>query len=274
MARARNIKPGFFENEDLADLPVAARLLFIGLWTLADREGRLEDRPKRIKMQILPMDDLDVDELLQELANSGFIDRYGKCTRQVRCKHQAQYIQILNFGKHQSPHVKEKASTIPAPDKHQTSTRQAQERDVPAPPDSLNPDSLNPDSKTTCAEPPSDSAPAADDSPDDPVVFEMQATGGRTYGVRQSQVDEWSEAFPGVDIMAEMRKSAAWQNASASRRKTHNGMAKHLVGWFERAQNSGRGSGGGPKNPSGPPRSFENENYRGGGFRNTAGGSQ
>ena len=54
MARARNIKPAFFKNETLVELPVETRLLFIGLWTLADREGRLEDRPKRIKMEIYP----------------------------------------------------------------------------------------------------------------------------------------------------------------------------------------------------------------------------
>ena len=50
MARSRNIKPGFFKNEDLLDLPYEYRLLFVGLWTLADREGYLEDRPKRIRM--------------------------------------------------------------------------------------------------------------------------------------------------------------------------------------------------------------------------------
>ena len=61
MARARNIKPSFFTNEDLVELPFEDRLLFIGLWTLADREGRLEDRPKRIKMAVFPADNVDVD---------------------------------------------------------------------------------------------------------------------------------------------------------------------------------------------------------------------
>jgi len=147
MARARNIKPGFFENEDLAELSIAARLMFIGLWTQADREGRLEDRPKRIKMQILPLDDVDPDDLLQQLHDAGFIYRYGESTRQVRCKHQRQYIQVLKFEKHQSPHCKEKASTIPAPDKPGASTRQAEKGPCDAPPDSLNPDSLNEDTK-------------------------------------------------------------------------------------------------------------------------------
>ena len=54
MARARNVKPGLMANERLAELPAIARLLFVYLWVLADREGRLEDRPKRIAAQALP----------------------------------------------------------------------------------------------------------------------------------------------------------------------------------------------------------------------------
>jgi len=76
MARARNIKPGFFKNEDLVELPFEYRLLFAGLWTLADREGRLEDRPKRIKMELFPADNVDVDHGLGELERYGFIQRY------------------------------------------------------------------------------------------------------------------------------------------------------------------------------------------------------
>jgi len=35
--RARNIKPGFFSNEDLAECSPWSRLCFAGLWLLADR---------------------------------------------------------------------------------------------------------------------------------------------------------------------------------------------------------------------------------------------
>ena len=73
MARARNIKPGFYKNEDLAECSPWARLIFPGLWMLADREGRMEDRPKRIKGELLPYDSIDVDPLLEELARWGFI---------------------------------------------------------------------------------------------------------------------------------------------------------------------------------------------------------
>jgi|GEM_PF-382406 len=108
MARARNIKPGFFDNEVLGEMPPLARLLFIGLWCLADREGRLYDRPKRIKKELLGYDDItadDVDNMLRELCDNEFIIRY-----QVANEH---YIQIINFLKHQNPHLKEKESEIP-----------------------------------------------------------------------------------------------------------------------------------------------------------------
>jgi len=54
VARARNIKPGFFKNDQLAECHPLARLLFAGLWCEADRAGRLKDRPKRLKVECLP----------------------------------------------------------------------------------------------------------------------------------------------------------------------------------------------------------------------------
>lgn len=106
MARARNIKPGFFRNADLAELSFECRLLFIGLWTLADREGRLEDRPKQIKMEIFPADNLDCDEALDMLAATGMLTRYEHGGKR--------YLQVVNFLKHQNPHRDERVSTIPA----------------------------------------------------------------------------------------------------------------------------------------------------------------
>jgi len=136
MARARNIKPGFFTNDELVELPFETRLLFIGLWTIADRAGRLLDRPKKIRMDIFPGDDVDVDKSLCSLALSGFIARYVADGRPC--------IQIINWDKHQNPHVKEAASTIPAIDQHQTSTIQAPVNAQPLPERAgLIPDSLN-----------------------------------------------------------------------------------------------------------------------------------
>ena len=105
--RARNIKPAFFKSDQLAQCTFAARLLFIGLWCLADREGRLEDRPARIKMEVFPADEADCSALLDELEGQGLIRRYA--ARGLRC------IQIPRFFAHQKPHANEAASQLPAP---------------------------------------------------------------------------------------------------------------------------------------------------------------
>ncbi len=108
MARSRNLKPSFFMNEVLADCSPLARILFAGLWTIADREGRLEDRPKKIKAALLPYDNCDAEELLCELDRSGFILRYEV--------EKSDYIQIVTFKIHQNPHQKEQPSLIPGPE--------------------------------------------------------------------------------------------------------------------------------------------------------------
>jgi hypothetical protein len=123
MARSRIIKPEFFQNEELVALPPIARLLFIGLWQLADRDGRQEDRPGKIKLAILPADDCDVDDLLRQLAEKELIVRYEVAG--------TRYLAIPKFLAHQCPHISEKSKGIPppnppsavqAPDKHSAST--------------------------------------------------------------------------------------------------------------------------------------------------------
>jgi len=124
MARARNIKPGFFANDSLAECDPLARLLFIGLWCICDREGRLEDRPKKIKVQTLPFDNCDIDALLSQLSQRGFIDRY----QSNGCK----VLQVNNFTKHQKPHVNEPPSTYQAPTLVGAKKRQAPTKHPPS----------------------------------------------------------------------------------------------------------------------------------------------
>ena len=119
--RSRNIKPSFFSNEHLAECSFESRLLFIALWTLADRDGRLEDRPKKIKMAAFPADNVNVDECLDELASSEgeLIRRYTVAGKP--------YIEITNFSKHQRPHHQEKGSDIPPPTTQNTGKNEESE---------------------------------------------------------------------------------------------------------------------------------------------------
>jgi hypothetical protein len=112
MARIRTIKPDFFIDEDIAEMPPLCRIVFQGLWCQSDREGRLEDRPKRLKAQVMPHDDVDMNEVLDTIEKHGFIVRYEVGGRRL--------IQVRTFGKHQYPNKKEPPSTIPAPCQHET----------------------------------------------------------------------------------------------------------------------------------------------------------
>uniref|UniRef100_UPI0040483A9B hypothetical protein n=1 Tax=Rheinheimera sp. TaxID=1869214 RepID=UPI0040483A9B len=108
MARARNIKHAFFMNDDLAErnCPLG-RLLFIGLWTLADYKGELEWRAGKIKAQLLPYDECDIKQLAINLDKSGFIRFYSDGDRVL--------LNIPNFEKHQNPHKNEKAGGSDVP---------------------------------------------------------------------------------------------------------------------------------------------------------------
>jgi hypothetical protein len=123
MSRSRNIKPGFFKNDLLAELPFEFRILFQGLWCEADREGRLLDRPKRLKAEIFPYDDVEVGKGLNMLDGFGFIQRYSVAG--------VGYIQITNFTKHQNPHKKEAPSEIPGPELAEHCASTVQDPEIP-----------------------------------------------------------------------------------------------------------------------------------------------
>lgn len=102
MARARNIKPGFFQNDEqqtpdlsfswrlkarrldadeffyddiLAECRVESRLLFLGLWALANDMGWLPDDPIQIHRHLPILGDVRVDDLLNDLVSHGQIER-------------------------------------------------------------------------------------------------------------------------------------------------------------------------------------------------------
>jgi hypothetical protein len=97
-------------DDVLSGLSPYARLLIIAfLPMLADREGRLEDRPKKIWAESFPYEPhVDIDQLLTELFDYGYINRYRVETKN--------YIQINDFESTQKPHGTEKDSLIPDPE--------------------------------------------------------------------------------------------------------------------------------------------------------------
>lgn len=101
MPRARNLKPGFFKDAKVVACSFPARLLFEGLWCLADYKGRLKYVPIEIKMELFPADDVDVESLIGELTDQGLIQIY-------RDHSGSALVQVTNFELHQNPHQNER----------------------------------------------------------------------------------------------------------------------------------------------------------------------
>lgn len=108
MARQRMLHPDFFTDPKVVRCSMAARLLFQGLWCLADRDGRLEADPLALKMRVLPGDSVDIAKLLGELEREGLVRLYSTAGKQLAW--------LPGFAKRQRPHPKEPKSELPGPD--------------------------------------------------------------------------------------------------------------------------------------------------------------
>lgn len=111
MGRIRTIKPEFFLHEGLYDLEeetsLPVRIAFAGLWTQADREGRFKWRPRQLKTQILPYDDVDFSRVLDALLTRGFIGKYAV--------EGYEYGYVPGFLDHQVINNRERDSSLPEP---------------------------------------------------------------------------------------------------------------------------------------------------------------
>lgn len=81
-------------------------------------------------------------------------------------------------------------------------------------------------------------------SPPSPVLVQVPCSGsgrGGVFDVTQEMVDQWSQDFPGVDVLRVVRQAAVWSRENASRKKTAKRMRAWLTGqWLSKAQDSGR----------------------------------
>lgn len=236
--RARNIKPGFFKNELLGVMDPMTHLTFAGLWLLADKNGRLEDRPQKIKGELFPFRECDIERHLGELERANFIVRYKSGN--------FGYISVINFKKHQSPHHTEKPQGYPPPpsetviittelpvtvkspvhngyvtvssplDNGEITVRQRSE--------SLIPDSLNPESppnplkgERTCGLP-------RKGRPPEPTGFDDFWNAYPKKRGKDAARKAWRKAKPPLDAVL---KALEWQTASADWTKDNGQFIPH-----------------------------------------------
>lgn len=149
MARIRSVKPEFWADEDFArDVPNRdARLLYIGLWNLADEHSRLRGDPRYVKGQVFAYDDdltpAVIDSLLDQLARAGKVQRYRSGS--------SAYLFLPNLAKHQRLETSKVESRLPAPPDPSEpapmaavgADKSARDPDEPAPRADVSPPSAN-----------------------------------------------------------------------------------------------------------------------------------
>lgn len=94
MSKIRGVKPETWTDDKIVSVSPLARLLFIGMWNFSCDNGHSDNSPLQLKMRILPADNCDINELLQELIDAGLVEVMGE------------YLFIPTLSEHQKPHKK------------------------------------------------------------------------------------------------------------------------------------------------------------------------
>lgn len=228
MSRIRTIKPEFFTSADVVGCSPLARLLFIALWCEADRSGRMEWKPKTLKLRYLPADDCSIEALAAELEAAGMLRIYEADGRSLA--------EVPNFGKHQVINNREAQSALPARVVDASGTRAPRVK-------------AEGKEGRKGKEDARDDPVALQDGPAPPPVASIPLVDGTEFEVSSIKAAEWCAAFPAVDVGQRLLAIRAWCIANPTRRKTRRGAEAFIVQWLGKDQDSGRGGTKAPKTP-------------------------
>jgi hypothetical protein len=275
MGRIRTIKPEIGTHELLyrlerqTGLPI--RFCWGMLFTQCDREGRFLWRPTILKLAIVPYDNLDFSDVLTAFHEAGFIQKYS---------HGGElYGVIPTWRKHQSINGREMTSRLPGPEDSGSSliqpkaalflddalplfaTESTREARVTshvghAPQGEGKGREGNGREGIT-----GNARDASTNEQPQPMLEEVFLTfpcqgKRRNWHLTPTILNEWQEAYPGLDILDECQKALQW--IKANKPKTSAGMPRFLVNWFNRAVERARpaqavGRNGKPYDYAAPP---------------------
>ena len=263
MARTRNIKPSFFKNEHLAECDPLTRLLFVGLWTLADSDGRLECRPLRIKAELFPYDNCDIVAMLEQLRERGFIRAYAAGD--------ARFIDIPAFCSHQRCHPSEASNGFPSFEDGRAVNFHGEQLFFTAglvevekvtfsaaKPEAVKNNCEQGKITASCALPSLSSFPSSNPSilkssnplarsetrpprsrskPSDSISW---SSSGGWEGITDDDRAAWRTAYPACDIAGELARMGEWLRSNPAKAKKSRWRA-FVTAWMTRSQDKGGG---------------------------------
>lgn len=209
----RILKESICRSEEIDSLSWFEEVLFYRLIVTCDDYGRYDGRAKVIKGTCFPLKDItekDIDKALSRLSAVGLVKIY-----EIQEK---PYLQLITWGEHQR--IRNQKSKYPEYDP---------ECDI----------SLTIDSKRQQEQANDSNYEQNQSAQAEPPVITLLLNTGEEYGISESNVYEWSELYPAVDVMQCLRNMKGWLMANKSKRKTIRGINKFIIKWLQNEQDKG-----------------------------------
>ena len=82
---------------------------------------------------------------------------------------------------------------------------------------------------------------------DAPPVISLPLNDGTFFDVSENDRAKWSQLYPSIDVLQQLRNMAGWCDANPAKRKTRGGIKRFITAWLAREQDKG---GNAPQNRS------------------------
>lgn len=229
MAERRMFSKTIVDSDAFLDMPLSTQALYFHLSMRADDDGFLNNAKKIQKIIGASDDDLKlliIKRFVIAFDDGIIVVKHWRMNNYLR---KDRYTPTVYQEEFKMLGIKDNGAytlldTAGIPDGNQCVTRLPQ---VSIGKDSIDKDSIN----TICQEL---------EAPDRKKAISLTLNDKSEYWIYGDQVERWSQLFPAVDVMQELRKMKSWLDSNPSRRKTKKGILRFVNGWLSKEQDKGR----------------------------------
>ena len=234
MARKRMISPEIWQSEDFSKLSPLARLIFIGMFSHADDEGRGRAKATYLKSIICPYDEdlriADIEKSLDDIAAYMSVVFYSH--------NENEYYELTNWSLWQKVDKPQK-SRIPGCEEHASviirrtfGERSGNNQRT------VSPNRIKENRKEDKGI--EENVYSSEQTAQELPVISLPLNDGSEYPITGNDVTEWSILYPAVDVMQELRNMRGWLSSNPKRRKTKSGIRRFITNWLCREQDKGK----------------------------------
>lgn len=215
----RIVREGILTSARIAKLGWPEEVFYRRLLSVVDDFGRYYAdhgllRAACYPRQLTKVSDSDIGKWLTACVNAALVRVYPASDGES-------YLEVLDFGQQ----VRAKKSKFP--DMPSTCVADAKQMPANAHLDVSVFGDVSVDGDDGSAEPQSDSPPA---------IVSIPLVDKTEHGVTQADVDEWAQAYPGVNVLQQLREMRTWSLANPTKRKTKRGINAFVVTWLGKEQ--------------------------------------